>query len=276
MASFNINQNTNWVQPKQIYINTNTVWTPVKALHINKSGTWHKVYPDSGTLNYTQPGNYFFTVPSGIYRLSVTYPTTATMVTTAIDVTPGQLLPVNIGTFGATSKIGQLQAPAYDIDIFDILTEVNDSLIVQLGVTTSTTTVQSFTGSSGPANSILGQLLDTDQSDPDNQALETAAGVAGFYVSLAYDSLGGRQAYHSTISLHSVPISTVVNDLSLYVIACTGPSAGCSILQNPAASNSYVGGFVFSDPAADPHQCNAKIGLRQIVNLSLAWGDNYV
>ena len=276
MASFNINQNTDWVQPKQIYINTNTVWTPVKALHINKSGTWHKVYPDSGTLNYTQPGNYFFTVPSGIYRLSVTYPTTATMVTTAIDVTPGQLLPVNIGNFGATSKIGQLQAPAYDIDIFDIATTVNDSLIVQVGVTTSTTTVQTYNGSSGASAGILGQILDQSSSSSINDAMIADAASKGFFVSLGYDNKDGHNPYSSTIQIQQTPISTIDNSLNLYVRAVQGPSGGCTILQHPAASNSYVGAFVFSDPAADPHLCNGRVGLQQIVNLSLSWGDNYV
>jgi len=272
MAYF-INNNNQWVEPKQVLVNEQGNWTPVKSIYINTGTAWSKVYPASGSTSYSTPGFYRFTVPNGIYNLNVSYPTTSSLVTSEVSVIPGQQLFVNVGTFGSGSQLGTLQMPAYEVDVFDIITQVNDSLIVQLGVTTSSNSVQTFIGSSGSSPvGLLGQALDQSQSNSNNDALMAAASTAGFFVSMIYDSLGGREAYNSTIELQAVPQSTVIYDVNLYVKYAKGPSDGCSVLQQPTADNSYVGGFIFSDPAADPHQCNGKLSLQQIVGISITWG----
>ena len=272
--SYLINSDGTWVEPKQIFVNNDGNWTPVKSVYVTTATGWTKVFPASSSTVYSTPGYYTFTVPNGIYSLNVSYPTTSTVANSTIAVTPGQKLIVNIGNVGSGSSVGSLQLPKYEHEVFDILTTVNDSLIVQLGVTTtSSNTVISFTGSSGTPGmyGILGQLLNLTQSDDDNTALMAAAAAAGFYLVLAYDSLGGRKAYNSTVSLGAVPQSTVLYDLNLYVEFVQGPSQGCSVLQHPSAANNYVGGFIFSDPAADPHQCNGKLILQQVVGVSINW-----
>lgn len=267
-----INSNNQWVEPKQIFVNDQGNWTPVKGVHVHTTSSWSRVYPSSGSVTYSAIGNYRFTIPNGVYSLNVSYPTTASITTSTLSVTPGQQLLVNIGNFGSGSIVGSLQIPAYTAEVFDILTTVNDSLIVQLGVTTSSNTITSFTGSSGTPGQygILGQLFELDQSNDANSALMAAASTAGFYLVLAYDSLKG-QAYNSTVVLGAVPQSTVLYDLNLAVKFVQGPSQGCSVLQQPNSLNGYVGGFIFSDPAADPHQCNAKLVLQQLAGVHLSW-----
>lgn len=63
--------NGTWTPSKQIFVNRSGSWSTVKRIWVNQSGSWTQVYPaSSGSVSYTTPGTYTFTVPDGIYSLS--------------------------------------------------------------------------------------------------------------------------------------------------------------------------------------------------------------
>ena len=68
-----VNNGGTFTQAKQIFTNISGTWTAVKKVFVNQSGTWTQVYPTaSATTSYTTPGTYSYTVPAGVYSLSVT------------------------------------------------------------------------------------------------------------------------------------------------------------------------------------------------------------
>ena len=67
-----VNNGGTFTQAQQIYVNQTGTWKTVKKVYVNQSGSWTQVYPTpSGSTNYTTAGSYSFTVPAGIYSLTV-------------------------------------------------------------------------------------------------------------------------------------------------------------------------------------------------------------
>lgn len=48
-----------------------TNWVPLKAGYVNVSGTWQQFFPSNGFAEFTSPGVYKWTVPAGVYRITV-------------------------------------------------------------------------------------------------------------------------------------------------------------------------------------------------------------
>ena len=100
---------------------------PSKAIYVKSGGSWVQVFPEStGTTTYTT-GSGTFTVPNGIYSLTVSYPTTSGTTTTTLSVTPGQSISYNIGGFGYASTFGSVNTGVWDKQISTFAGNVDQS-----------------------------------------------------------------------------------------------------------------------------------------------------
>lgn len=60
-------------QVQEVFVNHGGVWKSATEVWVNDAGTWKQVYPsESGSIVYTTPGTYLFTVPIGITLLTCT------------------------------------------------------------------------------------------------------------------------------------------------------------------------------------------------------------
>lgn len=57
--------------PLEIFVKDSGTWQTVTEIHVNQSGIWKQAYPTTGTQTYSTAGTYSFTVPQGVYTLSV-------------------------------------------------------------------------------------------------------------------------------------------------------------------------------------------------------------
>jgi hypothetical protein len=124
----------------KLYVNVNGIWRPVKviapkingiaraikAAWIKHEGEWRLFYGGmSGTQNFTSPGLNFWTVPDGVYSITVTGcggggqggngdgganndgrgggGGGSNLITSTYGVTPGQVLEVTVGAGGANN-----------------------------------------------------------------------------------------------------------------------------------------------------------------------------
>ena len=72
MANVYVKDGGNWNAAKEIFVKDGGSWRTIKEVWVNVSGTWQKTFPEStGTDTYTTPGTTNWTVPNGIYSLTV-------------------------------------------------------------------------------------------------------------------------------------------------------------------------------------------------------------
>ena len=114
-------------QPGNIYVRASTVasttspsiysdpdWRLVRKIFVNQSGTWTQTYPTPGT-QVLSSGSGTFTVPQGIYQLTVSYPTDSGIVTVPYTASPKQAISYSIGSVGSVSTFGTITVPASGI-----------------------------------------------------------------------------------------------------------------------------------------------------------------
>jgi hypothetical protein len=107
-----------WQQLLNPYYKQGDDWKPIRAVHTKRNGEWKKVWPSNGKVEYTIPGAHEFTVPPGIYSLTIVaagggggggggVSSTAgggggagEYTTQTVSVTPGQKLAVFVGAGG--------------------------------------------------------------------------------------------------------------------------------------------------------------------------------
>lgn len=64
--------NGSFTPAKEIFVKDAGVWKTVKEVWVNDAGTWKKAFPEStGSQSYTSAGTYSWTVPNGVYSISV-------------------------------------------------------------------------------------------------------------------------------------------------------------------------------------------------------------
>lgn len=71
MATLHLKHNNTWKQPRAVYAKVNGGWAPVHAVWEKNNGTWIKHWPNPGSAGWATGGMYYFTVPNGIFSLSV-------------------------------------------------------------------------------------------------------------------------------------------------------------------------------------------------------------
>jgi hypothetical protein len=55
----------------EVYVNDEGTWKTALEVHVNQNGIWKKAFPTPGSQTYSTAGTYSFTVPGGIYSLSL-------------------------------------------------------------------------------------------------------------------------------------------------------------------------------------------------------------
>jgi hypothetical protein len=71
MPTISVKDGGTWKEAKEILVKDSGTWKAVKEVHVKDGGTWKKAFPESGTQTYSSAGTYSFTVPNGIYSLTV-------------------------------------------------------------------------------------------------------------------------------------------------------------------------------------------------------------
>lgn len=114
---------------KEVFVKDGGDWRTIREAYVNVSGTWQKVFPEgSGTNTYTSPGTTSFTVPNGIYSITVSVygagggagsiyfcgdgwvggggSSGGYLTNQTVAVTPGESLSVVVGTGGPGGFVG--------------------------------------------------------------------------------------------------------------------------------------------------------------------------
>jgi len=60
-----------WVEVLQPKVKQNSTWANVRYGYTKVDGDWKLFFPASGTQEFTEPGTYTFTVPGGIYSITL-------------------------------------------------------------------------------------------------------------------------------------------------------------------------------------------------------------
>ncbi len=65
-----VNRNGVWHPVEIPSVNVNGQWKDITKAYYNNNGTWQQFFPPTGSLAYTSPGVYYFTVPPGIFSVT--------------------------------------------------------------------------------------------------------------------------------------------------------------------------------------------------------------
>jgi hypothetical protein len=251
MPNVYVKNSGSWSAAKEVFVKSGGSWLPSKAIYVKSGGSWVQVFPEStGTATFTS-GSGTFTVPNGIYSLTVSYPTTSTAtVTTTISVTPGQAISYNIGGFGATSTFGSVTAPIYDKQISTFSGNVDQSpgLYSTWGVSTS------------GGNTYSGSGYSSDLYD--------GAAAAGCYY---YEfNEGGHGDLYATISITTALSATIQNSVQVYLSAFSGRGYYV-ITEQPSSGNSYRATVALYDPDRSEGGYSYTMNLQQAVPITVSW-----
>lgn len=171
--SISVKQNGVFKNVVQAYVQQNGVWKSPTEIYIKQNGVWKLVYPEeAGSIAYTTPGTYSFTVPNGITRLTCTVvgagggggglwnPGDAWSgagggsggfyLNSIATVTPGQILTITVGAGGLG---GSGLATGY----WYPCSGLGNTFLGQSGGSSSVGALLVATGGSGAGNPIAGQ-----------------------------------------------------------------------------------------------------------------------
>lgn len=66
-----VKQNGQWVAVNAPSVNVAGVWTNINQGYVKVKGEWKQYYPSSGSVTFSQSGHYDWTVPVGIYSITL-------------------------------------------------------------------------------------------------------------------------------------------------------------------------------------------------------------
>jgi len=246
MPDIKVYNNSSWVEPSQIHAYQNG-WQPVKGLWIYNNG-WTKLYPASGTQQFTAAGSGTFTVPNGIYTLTISYPTTSAIVNTTLAVTPGQSISYTVGNYGEAGSFGSITIPAFSTTtIGGAYVGVDSTWHATFSVATPTAISVGFNGGAG-AN------------------YNTVSAAGGYWQE---SNIGNHGDLGASGTLYTVPNSVMVGPCRLNPSG-TGPF-GVGVPYYDSNLNMWIGDLEVDDPANDQHPHNYSLNMTMLVPISIAW-----
>ena len=250
MSDVYVNNGGTWSAAKEVFVKNAGSWTPAKAIYVNQSGSWVQVFPaSSGSVTYTT-GSGTFTVPNGIYTLTVSYPTTSGIVSTAVSVTPAQVISYSIGGFGSQSTFGGVNTGVWDKQIATFAGNVDNAPGLNSVWGVQTSGGYSYSGSGGAS------------------ALAAGAAAAGcYYYEYGEQSHGDLGA---TISITTATSATVTNSIQVYLSAFSGRGS-YGITAQPTSGNSYQATITLYDPDRSEGYYTYTMNLQQIVPITVNW-----
>lgn len=72
MSELYVKDDTTWQNINAVYINQAGTWRAIKNIYVNQGGTWRLVFGgNSGTVSWTSAQTVNWTVPAGVYSISV-------------------------------------------------------------------------------------------------------------------------------------------------------------------------------------------------------------
>lgn len=247
MPKIYIKNNSKWNEVLRPLVKDSGVWRQVRRIYVKKEGVWRQVFGNTGTVSYTNPGSFSFTVPAGVYSINVSYPTLTGLVTNSISVVPGQVLTGLIGNFGFGSTFNTITVPEFTKQIFTFSGNVDhlDYFTLKLG----STTAQTYTGTGKGAQHT------------------SACAIKGITLTEGYEGYHGDLS--STITVNTVPNSSLVNQTQIYGTYSYGRYQYGLIQQQPSVSNNYYAIWGPYDPGRSEGYYNYSITLKQIVSFTI-------
>lgn len=206
-----------------------------------------------GTNTYSTVGPISWTVPSGVYSYTISYPTVNGLVTTTVGVIPGTTINGTIGNYGSSSTFGVIDSGIFDKAVFSFSGNIDDLDDTNFTVVTASGASYSGSGSQG--------------------TLVAGAAAKGIYYAETNERYHGDLS--ATIGLAPIPTSAAVGPIQLYVSAFNGrynPGNGYAyFLQQPTSGNGYVTVFRIYDPGSGEGGYSYTINLQQIVPFTVTW-----
>lgn len=235
-----------WAEPKEIFVRANGGWNTVREVYVNSNGTWLRTYPLHGSQSFTS-GSGTFTVPAGIYTLTVSYPTARSGIQSqTLSVTPGDNISYNIAGFGGASTFGSVTAPIFDTPVFYVSLSVDS--YIQMIISCATPDGVPYSGSGGYPN---------------------PAGTGNTF-SIAHEGDHGQLGKYISIT----PVSTTVclNSLQTYVSAGSGRDGNWRTYIQPYASgDSILFGAYIQDQYYSEGGYSVTWNLQQQVPFTVSW-----
>lgn len=237
-----------WRKAQAIYYKESGVQRAVRRIYRKHQGVWRQVFGSTGTTRWATPGSFSFTVPEGVYSLTVQYPTMTQLVTTTLAVTPGQVVPVTIGNYGAESVIGSIHTGVFQRNVISWSGNVDHRVRIYFRSYTTNGTTATYTGK--------------------RPALNTSFASVGIY----YDE--GNEIFHgdliSSVTITTFPAAVMSNSSQILFSATTGRGTK-EIYQHPSAANDWVGVFGFADGSSNEGYYTASVAFSQIVPIAIWW-----
>lgn len=232
-------------EPKEIFVHNNGAWNAVREIYIKQNGSWLQTYPRHDSM-FLNSGSGTFSVPAGIYSLTVSYPTASGITTQTLSVTPGDNISYNIAGFGYSSTFGSITAPVFDTTVFSISCQVDAVLKIIVSCATA----------NGTAITIGGGNFDLSPWD--------------IIWSIQQEVSHGQQ--YKNITVAPVPTAVCQGPLQAYVSSGSGRDRNWSTYIQPTAQgDGYVFGAYIQDAFNDQSGYNVSWNLQQQVPFTVSW-----
>jgi hypothetical protein len=202
-----------------MYLKDNGSWQPISKVYVKDSGSWQQVFGITSLFqSYSSVGTYSFTVPAGVYSIFVNYPTTTGVVTTSVAVTPGQVLPITIGDYAATSSFNGQTLPAYSKVVLNHFSGNVDAQVTQTFDVASTTSITFTTNgtTNGPSFNNFNAV--------------------GIYFNT--DSESAQGDFGESVTIDTVPRNTLLGNFRITAFV-TGSQGYLSFLTQPTIASNY-------------------------------------
>jgi hypothetical protein len=188
------------------------------------------------------PSTRSFTVPAGVYTVTVSYVTPTGLQTHVQAVTPGDIIPISVGDFGQESRFGSFTIPEFSKQVLRYRGQVDHIVAINVQVVTAT----------GGAVSSVGY----------NATQISAAAAAGITYSIPTEIYHGD--LYSTIDFSPITTSSVLNNIKLIGTKNSGRNFGPTISIQPTASNGYTAGVTLAyDPSSNEDYYDITLTLQQ-------------
>lgn len=234
-----------------MYLKDNNAWRPISKVYIKDSGSWQQVFGITSLFAaFSSVGTTNFTVPAGVYSIFVSYPTTTEVVTTSVAVTPGQVIPIVIGDYAATSSFNGQTLPAYSKVVLNHFSGNVDLQVTQTFDVASTTSI-TFT-TNGTTNSPSFNNFN----------------AVGIYFNT--DSEGNQGDFGESVTISTVPRNTLLGNFRI-TAAVSGSGGFLQGLTQPTIASNYRCQYVIGEGNRSNNPVNWTMTLEQQGYVSISY-----
>lgn len=234
---------------KQPFIKNGGIWSAPTSEYVKSGGVWSKASPPTGTQTINTIGSGAFTVPDGITKLTVSYPTQYGLVTTTLNVTGGQVLPYTVGSYGAPSTFSTITAPKMDYVAGTFSGNVDANLYSVYGLVASGNTPRAYAGSG------------------DSATLTPAVAACGLVYEEFYENSHGDLG--ADLYIYGMPTSCAIGPMQVYLTNASG--RGSISINTQPYSPTYRATIYINDPSSSEGGYSYTLNVQQAVGFILSW-----